>query len=447
MIPVFLFISDLTAAAAAVITAALCAGQIDGKHGVLQFMTPALWIVLIPLLITVYLFSGQYRVLRGESLFNELPVTVKQVFSAVALVVIVSFFYRERLVSRPFVLYFAGSAVIFTFTGRLLIRLTIRSLRRRGRNLQKICVVGEQGRVDSFCHELQHTPGFGYEIEQRFYYSELYEQFDRLSGYAAVVEGVLFFLLPGNNDHNKLTPQIMELCKQNGLRFNIVPDLYSSQSGNSFVYMLGRIAVIDPHFSPLDIWYNRFIKRLFDLSAGALLFVLTLPLQLLVATAVKLGSKGPVIFVQKRVGLDQQVFKIYKFRTMFYSPDNDNNEGWTVPGDPRVTRIGRLLRRSSLDELPQLINVLRGEMTLVGPRPEQIEYVNKFRYFVPDYLLRHSVKTGITGWAQVLGLRGDTSVEQRVQADLYYIKNWSIGLDVKILFLTVLKGMLGKNAY
>ena len=168
---------------------------------------------------------------------------------------------------------------------------------------------------------------------------------------------------------------------------------------------------------------------------------------LLTALLVKTTSKGPVIFTQERVGLHNRPFRMYKFRSMEVQSPNEEKKGWTTRNDPRVTGVGKFIRKTSLDELPQLLNVLKGDMSLVGPRPERPQFVEKFREEIPRYMIKHQVRPGMTGWAQINGYRGNTSIRKRIEYDLYYIENWTVGLDIKILFLTVFKGFIDKNAY
>ena len=170
-------------------------------------------------------------------------------------------------------------------------------------------------------------------------------------------------------------------------------------------------------------------------------------IMLIVALLIKLTSPGPIIFCQERVGLHNRPFKMYKFRSMEVQPESEEKKAWTVKNDPRVTPIGKFMRHTSIDELPQLFNILKGNMSLVGPRPERPFFVEKFREEIPRYMVKHQVRPGLTGWAQVNGYRGDTSIRKRIEYDLYYIENWSIGLDIKIIFLTFFKGFINKNAY
>jgi exopolysaccharide biosynthesis polyprenyl glycosylphosphotransferase len=184
-----------------------------------------------------------------------------------------------------------------------------------------------------------------------------------------------------------------------------------------------------------------------DIIGSLFGIVITSPLMLICAILIKCTSKGPVIFSQERVGLHNKQFKMYKFRTMKVQADEVERKGWTTRNDPRVTAVGRILRRTSIDELPQLFNILKGDMSLVGPRPERPQYVEKFMEEIPRYMVKHQVRPGLTGWAQVNGLRGDTSIRKRIEYDIYYIENWTYFFDVKIILMTFFTGFVNKNAY
>ena len=189
------------------------------------------------------------------------------------------------------------------------------------------------------------------------------------------------------------------------------------------------------------------VKRAMDLVGSIICIILFSPVMLVTALLIKGTSKGPLIFTQERVGLHNKPFQMYKFRSMEVQAKSEEKKGWTIKNDPRVTPVGRFIRKTSIDELPQLFNVLKGDMSLVGPRPERPQFVEKFREEIPRYMVKHQVRPGLTGWAQVNGYRGDTSIRKRIDCDLYYIENWTVGLDIKILFLTVFKGFVNKNAY
>jgi exopolysaccharide biosynthesis polyprenyl glycosylphosphotransferase len=206
------------------------------------------------------------------------------------------------------------------------------------------------------------------------------------------------------------------------------------------------LPIIGLRGTPMVGW-NRVLKRAVDIAGSALGLLVLSPLLLLLALAVKLTSPGPVLYRQKRMGLDGRVFHMLKYRSMRMDAEKECGPVWACPDDPRRTKLGSFMRRTSLDELPQLINVLRGEMSLVGPRPERPEFIAEFKTNVPHYMMRHMMKAGITGWAQINGWRGNTSLEKRIEHDLYYIKNWSLGLDFRIMALTLVRGVLHPNAY
>ena len=198
---------------------------------------------------------------------------------------------------------------------------------------------------------------------------------------------------------------------------------------------------------PLNDPLNRWLKRIVDIFGAIVAIILFSPVMLITAIAIKATAPGPLIFVQERVGLHNRPFKMYKFRSMVVQSEETEKGEWTTQNDPRVTPVGKFIRRTSIDELPQLFNVLKGNMSLVGPRPERPQFVEKFKEEIPRYMIKHQVRPGITGWAQVNGYRGDTSIYKRIEYDLYYIENWTLGLDIKIIILTFVKGFINKNAY
>ena len=207
------------------------------------------------------------------------------------------------------------------------------------------------------------------------------------------------------------------------------------------------LPVINIRYVPLTNPVNSILKRIMDILGACFGIVIASPVMLVCAILVKATSEGPVIFKQERVGLHNKVFKMYKFRTMEVQKQSAEENAWTVKNDPRVTKVGKFMRKTSLDELPQLFNILMGEMSLVGPRPERPQWVDKYKEEIPRYMIKHQVRPGLTGWAQVNGYRGDTSIRKRIEYDLFYIENWSLALDIKILFMTIFKGFVNKNAY
>jgi exopolysaccharide biosynthesis polyprenyl glycosylphosphotransferase len=209
---------------------------------------------------------------------------------------------------------------------------------------------------------------------------------------------------------------------------------------------LDGLPIVSLQNSPLSGW-NKFFKRAFDLLLGTWILAIVSPLMLVISLLIKAGSEGSVLYKQERIGMDGHHFQMLKFRTMRVGAERETGPIWAKQNDPRRTKVGAFLRKTSLDELPQLFNVLKGEMSLVGPRPERPNFVEEFRNKIPLYMLRHKIKAGMTGWAQVNGWRGNTSLEKRIEHDLYYIQNWSIGFDLRILSMTLWRGIFSKSAY
>ncbi len=226
----------------------------------------------------------------------------------------------------------------------------------------------------------------------------------------------------------------------------VVPDIYEFITLRGGIEEFDGLPIVNLRNTPLFGW-NMVLKRTFDVSLSTALIALTSPLMLLIAILVKAGSRGPVFYVQERMGLDGATFSMLKFRSMRTGAEDGTGPVWAGRGDERRTTIGRFLRRTSLDELPQLFNVLRGDMSLVGPRPERPVFIEEFRKRIPRYMLRHKVKAGMTGWAQVNGWRGDTDLKKRIDYDIYYIEHWSLLFDLKIVWLTLWKGFVHRNAY
>ncbi|MBO4337844.1 MAG: exopolysaccharide biosynthesis polyprenyl glycosylphosphotransferase, partial [Lachnospiraceae bacterium] len=241
--------------------------------------------------------------------------------------------------------------------------------------------------------------------------------------------------------------EIVGLCEKSGVHTKFIPDYYSVIPSKPYTEDVDGLAVINIRRVPLTNTLNMLAKRTFDLVCALLITIIVSPLLLVVAILVKCSSPGPVIFKQERVGLHNKPFQMYKFRTMRMQTAEDEEKEWTTKGDPRVTKVGRFLRKTSLDEFPQLFNVILGDMSLVGPRPERPFFVEKFKEEIPRYMIKHQVRPGMTGWAQINGFRGDSSIRKRIDCDLYYIENWTMGLDMKIMFLTLFKGFINKNAY
>ena len=250
----------------------------------------------------------------------------------------------------------------------------------------------------------------------------------------------------GLNEYYRLE-EIVALCEKSGVHTKFIPDYNRIIPTKPYTEDILGLPVVNIRYVPLSNTFNAMVKRAMDVIGAFVGIVVASPVMLLMCVLIKLTSPGPVIYAQERVGLHNRTFRMYKFRSMELQPESEEKKAWTIKNDPRVTPVGKFMRRTSIDELPQLFNILKGDMSLVGPRPERPFFVEKFREEIPRYMVKHQVRPGLTGWAQVHGYRGDTSIRKRIEYDLYYIENWSVGLDIKILLLTVFKGFVNKNAY
>jgi Undecaprenyl-phosphate glucose phosphotransferase len=255
---------------------------------------------------------------------------------------------------------------------------------------------------------------------------------------------VVFIALP-HAEYGRL-PAVLNEIGDDPVTIHLVPDLYSLASLRGGIEEFEGVPLIHLRESPLHGW-NRVLKRGMDVTMGGLVLALAAPVMGVIALGVRLTSPGPILLRQQRMGLDGRPFDMLKFRTMRVDAETETGPTWASPDDPRRTRLGSFLRRWSLDELPQLVNVLRGEMSLVGPRPERPVFVEEFRRRFPGYMLRHKMKAGMTGWAQINGWRGNTSLEKRLEYDLYYIERWSLAFDLKVLVKTLWRGFFNRNAY
>jgi Undecaprenyl-phosphate glucose phosphotransferase len=245
----------------------------------------------------------------------------------------------------------------------------------------------------------------------------------------------------------KRLEEIVGKCEKSGVHTKFIPDYNSVIPSRPYTEDLSGLPVINIRRVPLTSTFNWYLKRAFDIIGALVAIIVFSPIMLLSVIVIKSRKDGPVLFVQERVGLHNKVFKMYKFRTMIEQKPEEEEKEWTIKNDPRVTGFGKFLRRTSLDETPQFFNILKGDMSLIGPRPERPQFVEQFKEEIPRYMVKHQVRPGLTGWAQVNGYRGDTSIRKRVEYDIYYIENWTIGLDIQIILLTFLKGFVNKNAY
>ncbi|MCI6010827.1 MAG: undecaprenyl-phosphate glucose phosphotransferase, partial [Anaerostipes hadrus] len=332
----------------------------------------------------------------------------------------------------------------------------LKTNRKKGRNIKHTVFIGFSTSAAAYIDRIKSNPQWGLKVHGifddlvsgNFEYRGI-KKIGTLSDLAAYLEKTSLdevAITLNLNEYHKLE-QIVAICEKSGVHTKFVPDYYNFISTNPYTEDLDGLPVINIRNVPLTNTMNKLIKRLIDIIGSIIALILFSPIMLIVAILVKKSSPGPIIFAQERIGLGNKPFKMYKFRSMGVQDPKKEAKEWTTKNDVRVTPVGRVIRKTSLDELPQFWNVLKGDMSLIGPRPERPLFVEKFKEEIPRYMIKHQVRPGITGWAQVNGFRGDTSIRSRIEHDLYYIENWSLGLDIKILFLTFFKGFVNKNAY
>ena len=430
-------------------------------HGVLSpgFYFSVL-IPLIPAYLALYWILGLYRPMRTirmkTAIFRILQSnSIGLLLSATILFAFRKSGYFEHYSTRMLGFFYIFS-IFFTSAERYFLRKILSLLRKNGFNQKHIILVGFSPVSDRFIDLCKKNPDWGYHI-----YGIVDDLAETGTSYKdiSVIGRInsLDTLLSGNTiDEIAITlplaayeklPGIVSICEKSGVHTKFIPDYQDIIHSKPIAEDMDGLPIINIRNVPLTDPMNALLKRMIDIVGALVGIILFSPLMLIVAALIKLSSPGPVIFKQERVGLHNRPFMMFKFRSMGVQKDEDEKKAWTVEGDPRVTGIGKIIRKTSIDELPQFSNVLRGDMSLVGPRPERTQFVEMFKEQIPRYMIKHQVRPGMTGWAQVNGFRGDTSIPGRINCDLWYIENWSFGLDIKILFLTVWKGFVNKNAY
>lgn len=413
---------------------------------------------LVPGYLILYYWFKLYTPKRVQTLEKEILdiLKVNTIGVAFFLMAITAFKIGDGDFSRVLIFLFYLINIIITLLFRIILRTTLRFFRKKGYNLKYILLVGYSRAAEEYISRIQANPQWGYVV--RGILDNHVPAGTKYKGVKVIgtIENLEVVLPLSNLDEIAVTlslsdydilEQIVSLCEKSGVHTKFIPDYYSLIPSHPYMEDLNGLSVINIRYVPLTNTINRIAKRTVDIVGSACGLLVLSPLLLVLAILVKTSSKGPVIFKQERVGLHNKKFNMYKFRTMRVQTEEEEKKGWTVKNDPRVTRIGSFMRKTSLDELPQLWNILIGDMSIVGPRPERPQFVEKFREEIPRYMIKHQVRPGLTGWAQVNGYRGDTSIRRRIECDIYYIENWSMFLDIKIMFLTVFKGFVNENAY
>lgn len=410
--------------------------------------------VLVPTALLVLRSFRLYRSARTARLGHELLALAQSLAVTSALAALGSYLVRGEL-SRLVILTFFFTSITLFALSRLVLRAWLRSVRRGGHNLRHVLIVGTGPLAELVLEKIRRHRDFGLAVHgliavdpalvgSEVQGAKVLGVIDDLPRLAGQIGIEIIYLALARPDW-QAEERALQLLADSTAAVRLVPDLSQAYRLNPSVEDFDGMPVVLVTESPEQGW-NAVVKRLFDLVGSGIGLLVISPLLALLALLVRLDSPGPVFYTQERVGLNGRRFRMIKFRSM-RADSNAEGANWTTENDPRRTRLGATLRKLSLDELPQLWNVFVGDMSLVGPRPEQPEHVDRFRGSIPRYMLRHHVRAGMTGWAQVNGLRGDTPLEQRIQYDLYYIEHWSLLFDVRILLLTVGRVFHDANAY
>lgn len=421
----------------------------------MQFYFSALYF-LVPGYLVLYYLNKMYTPKRTRRIETE----ITQVFAAnlagafVFLVCIAVFKISDF--SRGLIAIYSVVCAFLMILERLIIRWILSHIRSRGYNIKHILLVGYSRAAEEYISRIKANPQWGYVIR-----GILDDKVPRGTTYKGVkvIGNIdnLGMILPISqldeiavtlalSDYDRLE-ELVGMCEKSGVHTKFIPDYNSLIPNRPYTEDLNGLPVINIRYIPLTNTFNAIVKRLFDIISSLTALIVLSPFLLIVAIVIKCTSKGPIIFKQERVGLHNRSFNMYKFRTMYVQDSEEEAKAWTTKNDPRVTKVGKFFRRTSIDELPQLVNILKGDMSVVGPRPERPQFVEKFKEEIPRYMIKHQVRPGLTGWAQINGFRGDTSIRKRIDYDIYYIENWSFGFDIKIIFLTIFRGFINENAY
>ena len=417
----------------------------------IEFLLP-LWVIWGLVSIKIRL----YRPRGFEHFLKEFFDIGKNLTLTLFLLIAITYLFKRFEFSRLGFFYFWVMGILGLTSMRYFAKKILEILHKRGYNLRfaLIAGTGELGR--KVLEKIELYPELG--IQVIGYLTRKFEEVGKkidsvpILGVYKDFEKILtenkvdiFFIALPVHESEDLENLIKKL-RGHLADIKVIPGAYEFLSLRGGIDELDDLPIVSLQSSPLYGW-NSVLKRMFDLALGTLIFVITFPIMIVISFLIKYTSEGPILYSQERVGMDGNPFQMLKFRTMRVDAESETGPVWAKVDDPRRTKVGTFLRRTSLDELPQLFNVIKGEMSLVGPRPERPVFVEKFKNRIPSYMLRHKIKSGMTGWAQVNGWRGNTSIEKRIEHDLYYIQNWSVSFDLRILFMTLWRGFFSKSAY
>ncbi len=417
-------------------------------------------IFVVVVWVAVFNAYGLYKSTRPKTAFDEFYLLAKSATLGFLMVLAFTFFYRGTSYSRATLVTSLILGILLLFAERRLMAKAERHFTKRGYGVKKAVIVGTGEMAFSLFKRWKENSQIGYQLiglikggsehENKGDFTSVTDipvlgTLDDLSRIIREKDVELVVLALPLSFHHKIMEIILS-CEDLKVEFQIVPDLVEIMTARAKVLSLDGIPLISLGRTPLEGW-NKVVKRSLDLVVSSIGLVLLSPVFAILAILIKLDSKGPVFYKQERLGRDGKRFVQYKFRSMIENAEEKTGPTFATEDDPRRTKVGAFMRRNNLDELPQLFNVLKGDMSLVGPRPERKFFVDKFKEGIPRYFLRHKVKSGITGWAQINGLRGNTSIEERTKYDLFYVENWSLAFDIKILLLTLRDWFSSQNAY
>ncbi|MBN1053378.1 undecaprenyl-phosphate glucose phosphotransferase [Clostridium botulinum] len=399
-------------------------------------------LIIVPINLILYNFFNLYHSFRTTAFKKEFTQIIKA--NTILTAILLSFLYIFRLVdiSRWVIVTFYFVNITLIASKRFILRQILSKIRSKGMNLKHVIIIGAGEVANEYLKVINNNKSFGYS------YSGYVANSSNFQGKKLGNYNDLFAVLNKYNadevvcaldiEDAKYLENIVSSCEKSGTKISIIPFCYKYIPSKPYIDQLGSIPLINVRRIPLDNFGNAFMKRTIDILGSLGLIILTSPIMIVTALVIKCTSKGPIIFRQPRVGLNKNTFTMYKFRSM--KVNSEEQSGWSTNNDPRKTKFGSFIRKFSIDELPQFFNVLKGDMSLVGPRPEIPHFVDEFKNEIPLYMVKHQVKPGITGLAQVNGFRGDTSIKKRIEYDIHYIENWDILLDISILFKTAFKG-------
>ncbi|MGR3175939.1 MAG: undecaprenyl-phosphate glucose phosphotransferase [Candidatus Scalindua sp.] len=425
--------------------------------GIPPFLTYlTLLVIMLPLWYMVFKTFGLYRPRRISSKVAEVMDIAKGTTIAILILVSITFFVRKYEFSSVTFLYFWIICVFSLSIERILFREFLRFIRKRGYNLRHALIVGTGGMGREVTDRVHNHPELGIKIKG-FLSEDNSQVGDELEGFKVLdtiknIRNVvvnhkidIVFITLSLSAQEKLK-SVLDDIDDEMVSIMVIPDLFEFATLRGGIGEFEGMPIISLRDTPLYGW-NIVIKRVTDIVLSLIIVLVTSPLMLVISLLIKATSRGSVFYSQERMGLDGKIFNMLKYRTMTIEAEKETGPVWAAKDDSRRTPIGAFLRKTSLDELPQFFNVLKGDMSIVGPRPEREFFIQQFRNKIPKYMLRHKMKTGITGWAQISGWRGNTSLEKRIECDLYYIENWSLRLDLEIMWLTIWRGLVNKHAY